>query len=528
MKLRAMNQFSRMVMVWSGTMLILFCLSSADLVQAGRSHYVFADRISSVKTEIAFGDLVGAEYDFQQNEFVLYATEPPPGRATKLSVDDIVKMAQAGWTVSNFGFSLEHERLAARFGKQDIADPVGLAGKLRRAEEPVAQYLSRRLSAEARQFLKRESFPSDSLDQLRQVVADALNQSLKDKSLYDQQRFKGVELTMETQQLVNRSVSDSELLRRNRYLLEDAYPEILKRQGRHMQIRYLPLETEHLVKPIFQNSTAEAMFLYTDRTLKDLAHCKKVPDDLRLGPCELELIAEASARRYASGSSPAESHSGSHVIYFDLQTRFRFAYPAVVWYENPRIVVKAASRQAGAATPEPVQTFADNLARNMDQLLAHKELGPEFRRLKTFFLLHQTFGWARLIFVPINQALLMSYRPLHLKQLEPVQSKNYPVFVFPDPLDPRRLQISQLSGGIHFSSNPRSLFADWPSSRLSESGPAGRLSDQPNPLPVADSQEATMRPHPPGLKVEPMMKDGRKLLKINISTLLGLHKEESK
>lgn len=525
MKLLTKNQFSKMVMAWSGTMLMLLHLNSADVVQAGRDHSTLAERTSAVETEIVIGELVGAEYDFQQNDFTLYATEPPAGQATALSVDDIVKMAQAGWTVSNFGFSLEHDRLAARFGAQDIVDPASLAGKLRRAEEPVSEYLNRRLSAEARQFLKQESFPPDSLNQLRQVLAHALNQSLEDKSLYDPQRFTGVELTMETQQLVNRSGADSDLIRRNRYLLEDTYPEILKRQGEHMQIRYLPLETEHLLKPIFQGSSAEATFGYTDRTLKELAHCEKVANDLRLGPCELFLLTEEVARKYATGSSPTISHGGSHVIYFDLQTKFKFDYPAVVWYENPKIVVRAAARQAGAAAPKPAQTFAENLTRNMGQLLTHKKLGAEFRRLKTFFLLHQTFGWARLIFVPINQSLLMSYRPARLKQVEPIRSKTYPVFVFPDPLDPRRLQISQLSGGVHFSINPQGLFAVWQGSRLSEdpgaSEQANIPSHQPNSSPLASSQEATMR-RPLGLKVEPVLKDGRKLLKVSISDLLGL------
>jgi hypothetical protein len=525
MKLLTINQYGKMVMAWAGTMLILLHLSSAVVVQARKDHYAFAGRIPAVETEIAIGELVGAEYDFQQNDFKLYATEAPAGQATAISVDDIVKMAQAGWTVSNFGFSLEHDRLAARFGAQDIFDLASLASKLRRAEEPVSEYLNRRLSAEARQFLKRESFPPDSLNQLRQVLAHALNQSLEDKSLYDPQRFARVELTMETQQLANRSGADSDLIRRNRYLLEDAYPEILKRQGPYMQIRYLPLETEHLLKPIFHGSSAEATFGYTDRTLKDLAHCEKVADDLRLGPCELFLLTEDVARKYATGSSPTLSHGGSHVLYFDLQTKFKFDYPAVVWYESPRILVKAAARQAGASPPKPAQTFAENLTRNMDQLLTHKKLGAEFRRLKAFFLLHQTFGWARLIFVPINQSLLMSYRPARLKQVEPIRSKTYPVFVFPDPLDPRRLQISQLSGGVHFSINPQGLFAGWQGSRLREahgaSVPADIPSYQPNPSPQAGSQEATIR-RPPGLKVEPVVKEGRKLLKVNISDLLGL------
>lgn len=526
MKLSATNRFGKMVTVWLGAMLILLRANPADVTQASTNHRTLADRTSTVKTEIVIGELVGAEYDFQQNELALYATEPMARRATVLSVDDIIKMAQAGWTVSNFGFSLEHDRLAARFSTQDIVDPAGLASKIRQAEGNVHQYLSQQLSAEAQQFLKKESFSADSLNKLQQVLVGVLNQWLNDKSLYDPQRFTGVELTMETKQLVNRTVTSSDLIRRNRYLLEDAFPqEIAKRLGPYKQIRYLPLETEHLLKPIFQGSSAEATFVYTDKTLKDLAHCEKVADDLRLGPCEMFLITYDLAHKQATGSSPTFGYVGSHVIYFDLETKFKFDYPTVVWYENPKIVVKAADRRAGAAPPKPAQMFANNLTRHMDQLLTHNKLGAEFRRLKALFLLHQTFGWARLIFIPVNQSLLKSYRSIRFKQIEPIRPKVYPVFAFPDPQDPRRLQIFQLSGGIQFSINTQSLFADWQGSHLREisgaSEPTDRLSRQPNLLPMTSSQEATMR-RPLGLKVEPVVKDGRKLLKINISTLLGL------
>jgi drug/metabolite transporter (DMT)-like permease len=103
----------------------------------------------------------------------------------------------------------------------DIKDQSGLTGKLRQPTDPVSQLVSGRLSDKTRQALAVEAGAgSEALDGL---VTD-LNTIIKGGSIYDQQRFVGVNLSSQTQDLLAKNPQSEALAYLNRLLLEDAFP----------------------------------------------------------------------------------------------------------------------------------------------------------------------------------------------------------------------------------------------------------------------------------------------------------------
>jgi len=60
--------------------------------------------------EIEIGDILGAEYADSTGRFLLYAAEPSAGQGSRLSADDVLRMALAVVRYGNFAFSLESGR----------------------------------------------------------------------------------------------------------------------------------------------------------------------------------------------------------------------------------------------------------------------------------------------------------------------------------------------------------------------------------------------------------------------------------
>jgi hypothetical protein len=108
---------------------------------------------------------------------------------------------------------IQIENSAISMPTADIVDPSGLAAKLSKGENSLSAYLRDRLSAGS-------------------PLARELTQVIGGPSIYQLERFRGIELQTETRRLLERSPRGVELARLNRMLLEDAYPsEIAKGRG---------------------------------------------------------------------------------------------------------------------------------------------------------------------------------------------------------------------------------------------------------------------------------------------------------
>jgi phage tail-like protein len=111
----------------------------------------------------------------------------------------------------------------------DLKSLACLAAKLRNARDLLSKYLRGRFSSDTQQLLDEYDGSAASAKALERALIDELNRQLQGGSLYDEQRFAGVELTEETRKLIKKEPKDKALVYLNRLLLEEAYPnEIAK------------------------------------------------------------------------------------------------------------------------------------------------------------------------------------------------------------------------------------------------------------------------------------------------------------
>jgi hypothetical protein len=111
-----------------------------------------------------------------------------------------------------------------------VGDLVGadrLAARLLKDTDPVSRFLLERFPKKIKQLLRTYDgrvYPSEAL---QSSIVHQLNRILEEQSLYDEQRFAGVELREKTKQLIAQKPNERALLRANRLLLEDAYADTI-------------------------------------------------------------------------------------------------------------------------------------------------------------------------------------------------------------------------------------------------------------------------------------------------------------
>jgi hypothetical protein len=122
-----------------------------------------------------------------------------------------------------------YENSALLFRVGDFNDLSGLAVKLRHADEPVSAYLKEKFSAETGRQLEQYDASGPPSESLQSALVDELNQVLKDAGLFNEDRFKQVELSLESHNLNTRGPQGEGLIRLNRTLLAEAFPNEIAR-----------------------------------------------------------------------------------------------------------------------------------------------------------------------------------------------------------------------------------------------------------------------------------------------------------
>ncbi len=121
------------------------------------------------------------------------------------------------------------QRDALAFAEEDLADLPALARKLKAPARPFDTWLAARLSAATKAALTNEGGPDSDLGLLRTALSQDLNAILIGPSIYDAQRFNGIDLRPQTVALLTGNPQSNNLVRLNRMLIEDAYPLELSR-----------------------------------------------------------------------------------------------------------------------------------------------------------------------------------------------------------------------------------------------------------------------------------------------------------
>jgi hypothetical protein len=107
---------------------------------------------------------------------------------------------------------------------EDLHDLPSLVARLRQKDR-FTEYLSGRLSPPTRELVAGYGGGRD--QELKDALVAELNEIIAGPSLYDEQRFAGVELQSETREAITAEPQGEDLAWFNRHLLEDAFPRAL-------------------------------------------------------------------------------------------------------------------------------------------------------------------------------------------------------------------------------------------------------------------------------------------------------------
>ena len=119
----------------------------------------------------------------------------------------------------SLGDNIEKDRRAGTsfFTQSDFTDLPGLTAKLK-AADPLATYISSKLSAETKQALTANASSA------RKSLAKDLNTLLEAGALYEPARFVSIKLSDRTRRFIKEDPKSHTRIRLNRILLEEAYP----------------------------------------------------------------------------------------------------------------------------------------------------------------------------------------------------------------------------------------------------------------------------------------------------------------
>ncbi|NUM33838.1 MAG: hypothetical protein HUU50_04810 [Candidatus Brocadiae bacterium] len=113
----------------------------------------------------------------------------------------------------------------------DILDPKSLAIRLKEQKDALSKFIYSTFSASLKKKLETE-LEQMPIKELRVSFVVVLNQLLSSASLYTQERFANIKLSIDTDTLLKRKPqAQEEIIQLNRWLLADAYPNWLERSS---------------------------------------------------------------------------------------------------------------------------------------------------------------------------------------------------------------------------------------------------------------------------------------------------------
>jgi len=116
------------------------------------------------------------------------------------------------------------EKAGGAFSVGDIRDAAGLAQKLNLPSDAVSSFVGSKLNAAAHETLMTQPGATPDPEKLPAALARVLSQTAAGSSLFEEARFRTVELRPETRKLLEQDPRGKKLVLLNRLLLEDAYP----------------------------------------------------------------------------------------------------------------------------------------------------------------------------------------------------------------------------------------------------------------------------------------------------------------
>ena len=132
------------------------------------------------------------------------------------------------------------DKAVSIFSAADVKDAPSLAQKLSLPSDAVSSFISGKLDATAHEAVATQQGANPAPDKLQAALARILNQIAAGPTIYEEGRFRTVELRPETRKLLEQDPQGKEQALLNRLLLEDAYP-------RELAARPLPASEKRLL-----------------------------------------------------------------------------------------------------------------------------------------------------------------------------------------------------------------------------------------------------------------------------------------
>jgi CNT family concentrative nucleoside transporter len=143
----------------------------------------------------------------------------------------------------------------------DIQDVRSLTTKLSSGSDNFSLYLKAQLSSATQQTLTNDLSANANLQSFKESVVKDLNKVLAGPSIFDPERFRGIQLRPETQKLLAQKPEGKELAHLNRLLLDDAYPQEMSKVRVHRFAGLFESAKEVVVQFInFSDKGAEFVF----------------------------------------------------------------------------------------------------------------------------------------------------------------------------------------------------------------------------------------------------------------------------
>jgi len=118
----------------------------------------------------------------------------------------------------------EWVELYTSFSPSDIKDLPALAQRLKQTNDPVSAYVAANLSKDTIEALAEYKGPGSNPVPLRVPLLQDLKGIVRGPSIYDPQRFAGIQLSSATQEILAKPEKERNVPQLNRLLLTDAFP----------------------------------------------------------------------------------------------------------------------------------------------------------------------------------------------------------------------------------------------------------------------------------------------------------------